>query len=62
MASTLSSFELCDGAIEGVSLATWTLFVLMGVFWIIYGIDQRSIIIVLVVCWRYRSKYLLCFD
>lgn len=33
--------------VEGVSLATWTLFVLMGCFWIVYGIDQRSAIIVL---------------
>lgn len=33
--------------IEGVSLATWTLFSLMGCFWIAYGIDQRSAVIVL---------------
>jgi uncharacterized protein with PQ loop repeat len=34
-------------SIEGVSLATWTLFVFMGVFWTTYGIDQRSAIIIL---------------
>lgn len=28
--------------VEGVSLATWTLFVLMGFFWIVYGIVARS--------------------
>ena len=33
--------------IEGVSLATWTLFSLMGCFWISYGIDQRSAVIIL---------------
>jgi uncharacterized protein with PQ loop repeat len=34
-------------SIEGVSLATWTLFVFMGLFWTSYGIDQRSAIIIL---------------
>jgi uncharacterized protein with PQ loop repeat len=33
--------------IEGVSLATWTLFALMGCFWIIYGVEQRSPVIIL---------------
>jgi len=33
--------------IEGISLATWTLFALMGVFWITYGASQRSPIIIL---------------
>ena len=33
--------------IEGVSLATWTLFALMGCFWIAYGFAQRSAVIVL---------------
>ena len=34
-------------SIEGVSLATWTLFVFMGCFWISYGLDQHSAIIIL---------------
>jgi uncharacterized protein with PQ loop repeat len=34
-------------SIEGVSLATWTLFVFMGVFWTAYGIDRHSAIIIL---------------
>lgn len=34
-------------SIEGVSLATWTLFVFMGCFWVSYGLDQRSAIIIL---------------
>lgn len=33
--------------IEGISLATWTLFVLMGLFWITYGVDRRSVVIIL---------------
>jgi uncharacterized protein with PQ loop repeat len=33
--------------IEGVSLATWTLFTYMGIFWTCYGFDQHSLIIVL---------------
>lgn len=33
--------------VEGVSLATWTLFSLMGCFWISYGVDQRSAVIIL---------------
>lgn len=32
---------------QGVSLATWTLFALMGVFWSSYGAAQHSLIIVL---------------
>ncbi len=32
---------------EGVSLATWTLFSSLGCFWIIYGVDRRSAIIIL---------------
>jgi uncharacterized protein with PQ loop repeat len=34
-------------SIEGVSLATWTLFVFMGIFWTAYGIDRSSAIIIL---------------
>ena len=34
-------------SIEGVSLATWTLFVFMGVFWTAYGFDRHSAIIIL---------------
>jgi uncharacterized protein with PQ loop repeat len=34
-------------SIEGVSLATWTLFVFMSCFWVTYGADQRSAIIIL---------------
>lgn len=34
-------------SIEGISLATWTLFVFMGCFWISYGFDQHSAIIIL---------------
>ncbi len=33
--------------IDGVSLATWTLFILMGAFWITYGVVERSAVIVL---------------
>ena len=33
--------------VEGVSLATWLLFALMGCFWISYGLDQRSALIIL---------------
>lgn len=33
--------------VEGVSLATWTLFVLMGLFWIAYGVTRGSATIVL---------------
>lgn len=36
-----------EHGIEGVSLATWTLFALMGCFWISYGVDQSSAVIVL---------------
>lgn len=32
--------------VEGVSLATWTLFIFLGCFWITYGIDQNSVIII----------------
>lgn len=34
-------------SIEGVSLATWTLFVFMGIFWTVYGVDRHSAIIIL---------------
>jgi uncharacterized protein with PQ loop repeat len=34
-------------SIEGVSLATWTLFVFMGCFWTAYGLDRHSAIIIL---------------
>lgn len=33
--------------IEGVSLATWVLFVFMGCFWITYGVAARSVEVVL---------------
>jgi uncharacterized protein with PQ loop repeat len=33
--------------VEGVALATWLLFSLMSVFWISYGVEQRSAVIVL---------------
>jgi uncharacterized protein with PQ loop repeat len=33
--------------IEGVSIATWLLFTYMGCFWVCYGFDQRSAVIVL---------------
>jgi uncharacterized protein with PQ loop repeat len=33
--------------IEGVSLATWVMFILLGLFWISYGIAVHSLIIVL---------------
>lgn len=33
--------------VQGVSLATWTLFVLMGLFWISYGVTRRSPTIVM---------------
>jgi uncharacterized protein with PQ loop repeat len=32
--------------VEGVSLATWTLFIFLGCFWVTYGIDQNSAIII----------------
>jgi len=32
--------------VEGISLVTWTLFACMGVFWMAYGVDQRSLVIV----------------
>src|ERR1039458_4449928 len=34
-------------SIEGVSLATWTLFVFMGCFWTAYGIERHLAIIIL---------------
>jgi len=44
---TIAQFQRAlQRGIEGVSLATWTLFVLMGLFWITYGADRRSIIII----------------
>jgi uncharacterized protein with PQ loop repeat len=33
--------------VEGVSMATWLLFTYMGCFWVSYGFDQRSAVIVL---------------
>jgi len=32
--------------VGGVSLATWSLFVFLGCFWITYGIDQNSAIVI----------------
>jgi uncharacterized protein with PQ loop repeat len=32
---------------DGVSIATWTLFALMGVFWTAYGVEQHSAVIVM---------------
>jgi len=34
-------------SIEGVSLATWTLFVFMSIFWMTYGVDRHSAVIIL---------------
>ncbi len=48
VASTVAQFDRVRrlGA-EGVSIATWTLFILMGCFWVCYGVAERSPIIVL---------------
>ena len=32
--------------VEGVSLGTWLIFAYMGVFWIVYGVDVRSWVLV----------------
>jgi uncharacterized protein with PQ loop repeat len=45
---TLAQFlRVLSQGIEGVSLATWALFTYMGCFWVSYGFDQHSAIIVL---------------
>jgi uncharacterized protein with PQ loop repeat len=44
---TVSQFKRARRlGVEGVSLATWSLFILLGCFWITYGIDQHSAIII----------------
>lgn len=46
--ATLAQFRrVIRLGVEGVSLATWVLFALMGCFWISYGVAVRSIEVVL---------------
>lgn len=47
MSSTVQYWRVRRFGTHGVSLATWTLFSLMGVFWTAYGFEQRSAVIIL---------------
>ena len=44
--STWSQFRRArEISVDGISLVTWFQFILMGIFWICYGVNQRSLII-----------------
>ena len=35
-----------ERGVEGISLGTWLIFAYMGIFWIVYGVDVRSWVLV----------------
>lgn len=46
--STVAQFDrVRRSGIEGVSIATWTLFLLMSCFWVCYGVADHSMVVVL---------------
>ena len=46
--STVAQFDRVRRiGIDGVSIATWTLFFLMSIFWVCYGVAEHSVVVVL---------------